>query len=202
MFKNLLPLLFLLTACGGDEASKAASPVAPAAVAAPPPIVPPSPAEAAALDKDYAYAVMLASEQAAAADPSEDESCEGFSDYESFVDDYLAAVEEMANGDLSAAAKMASLQGKATKAGSALANLKPGTDCYMRFIAIQTKMTAAAMRIANTSAPQATYQAPSSADMAKMEDAVGKMNDAVGCLQKCQGISDPTQSMKCMQGCQ
>lgn len=128
--------------------------------------------------------------------------CEGFSDYESFVDDYLAAVEEMANGDLSAVAKMASLQGKATKAGSALANLKPGTNCYTRFIAIQTKMTAAAMRIANTSAPQATYQAPSSADMAEMEDAVGKMNDAMGCLQKCQGISDPTQSMKCMQGCQ
>jgi pyruvate/2-oxoglutarate dehydrogenase complex dihydrolipoamide acyltransferase (E2) component len=174
-------LLPLIVACGGGEA--------------PAPAEPPPAAEAAPAAEPAAAPAAAAPTEAAAA-PADAGSCEGLSEYEGFVDAYIKALEDMHGGNVSAAASLVGLQGKAQKAGESLAKLKPGTDCFNRYIAIQKKMTEAAMKMnkAGASAPKV--------DVAAATKQLEKANDALGCMQKCNSVSDPMKKMSCLQGCQ
>lgn len=179
-FLALLAMTFVSACGGGDEpAPPSAEPAVEAPVAAPSPAAAP---------------VEASPEPAtAAAAPSTD--CEGLSDYESYVDSYIATMERVNGGDPTAASSLMEMQMKANKAGESLAKLEPGSACYGRYIAIQKKMTDASLRMGGASAK----------DQARTDEAykqLQKSNDALGCMQKCQSMSDPMQQMSCLQGCQ
>jgi hypothetical protein len=186
MFSVPFLLLPLLVACGGSEAPKA--------------VEPPPAAEGAAPAAPEAAPAAAAPAEAAAAPSGDSAGCEGLSAYEGFVDEYIKAIEGMAGGNPAAAGSLIGLQSQAQKAGESLAKLKPGTDCYTRFIGIQQKMTQAALKMNKAGAGAAAAAAAAAAPEAMKQ--LEKANSAVSCMQKCNSMSDPMAKISCIQGCQ
>lgn len=160
----------LFIGCGGDDATK----VVPLA----PDVAVTSPSSAAPTITDEGGAAATASNS----------DCEGLGEYSVFVDDYIKLLED---GDMSMAM---TLMSKADSAGEGLAKMEPTSDCFREYMAINKKMTDAAMRMSGASA----------ADMKEVDDLnkeAEKAIDALGCIETCQKKSDPMEQMTCLQAC-
>ena len=119
--------------------------------------------------------------------------------YSSFVDEYIAYMEKVGKGDLTALNQAQPLMQKAQKAGQDLqrANLQGG--CLQEFVAIQGRMTKAAARMAGAAPPDIKQLEVANEQLGK---AAGKAANQMACIQGCNSVTDPAAKMACIQGCQ
>ena len=167
-------VLGLLISCGGEEpkASDKTPKAAPVAVNKTAPKAAPAAAAAAG-------------------------SCpEAMSEYEAFVDKYIAYMKKVSNGDMSAMSQAQPLMAQADKAGKKIANMRGdlNAECLKRYNAISKKMTDAAMEMSGASATD-------KAQVEAMQKASDKAVEAASCVENCQKNTDPMKAATCMQKC-
>lgn len=115
-------------------------------------------------------------------------------EYEAFVDEYVAVMKKVQNGEEISDAQDKVLQEKAEKAGENIGNWLTtnnmlNTDCWKRYNEISMKITTAAMETMQKIAPEGNPAMQQAMDMTK-------------CMQACQANSDPQKMGECMQACQ
>ena len=131
--------------------------------------------------------------------PPSDNSCDAhLKSYSELVDEYIVLMKKANAGDASAMQNYPRIMEKAQKSSTELQGLyqdgKIDPDCWKKYNAITNKMAQAGMEMSGAS--QAEKE-----EMKQLQKASDKAVDQAACLQKCQGLTDPSQMSTCMTGC-
>jgi len=134
------------------------------------------------------------------ADGGADLGCgQELNNYDEFVGEYIEYMQKVSAGDMSALTQAQGIMTKSQSASLAIIKLQENGDfdvaCFRKYQEINTKMTTAALEMAGASDED-------KAEVEDVQEAVDDALDSVACLQTCENILDAMEKITCLQGCQ